>query len=113
MRLSTRSARSTRSGTTTRTTELELSSFALNSTTFLRWEAVAFTFLSKQDLEAWLATVDHSDKLLIVFARHLDELLEHAQAAGRKIRPQDAAVALLKATADEEAAEWRDYRLAA
>jgi hypothetical protein len=32
-----------------------------------------------------------------LFARHLDELLEHAKEAGREIQPQDAAVELLPA----------------
>jgi hypothetical protein len=68
---------------------------------------VAFTFLSKQEQAAWLATVDHADPLLLVFARHLNELLDHAREAGREIRPQDAAMALLRAAADEEAAERR------
>jgi hypothetical protein len=74
---------------------------------------VAFTFLSKQDQAAWLATIDRTDPLLLVFAHHLDELLEHAREAGQEIRPQDAAMALLKAAADEEAAERRGHRIAA
>src|SRR5256885_566315 len=62
---------------------------------------------------AWLGSVDRTDRLLLTFARHLDQLLEHAREARRPIRPQDAAMALLRAAADEEAAERRQQRLAA
>jgi hypothetical protein len=75
--------------------------------------AVAFTFLSEQEQAAWLATIDRTDPLLLAFARHLDELLEAAEDAGREMRPQDAAMALLKAAADEEAFQGCEERLAA
>jgi len=75
---------------------------------------VAFTFLSKPERRAWLASVDRRDPILLAFARNLDDLCETAlEQTSRKLPAEHAAAILLRDAAESGAGEDREEWLAA
>lgn len=63
--------------------------------------AVAFTFLSNQEQPTGSPPSTGPDPRLLAFAHDLDDPRTRRQAS-REIRPQDTAMALLKAAASRE-----------
>jgi hypothetical protein len=75
---------------------------------------VAFTFLTKLERQAWLASLDRRSPALLAFAGCLNDLCETAlKQTSRELPVEHAAVILLRDASDNPADQGVEKRLAA